>query len=111
MKLLFDHNLSPKLVRRLADLFPASEHVYHIQLEQAADRAVCEYAQQHGFVVVTRDADYELLSRRASSPSIVWIRGDNCSTAEIERIIRDHYEQITAFGQHETARLLILLQP
>jgi predicted nuclease of predicted toxin-antitoxin system len=27
MKLLFDQNLSPKLVRRLADLFPDSSHV------------------------------------------------------------------------------------
>jgi predicted nuclease of predicted toxin-antitoxin system len=27
MKLLFDQNLSPKLVNRLADLFPGSCHV------------------------------------------------------------------------------------
>jgi hypothetical protein len=27
LKLLFDQNLAPRLVARLADIFPASEHV------------------------------------------------------------------------------------
>ncbi len=33
MRLLFDHNLSPKLVRRLADLYPDSVHVSHLGLD------------------------------------------------------------------------------
>ncbi|MFB2971179.1 DUF5615 family PIN-like protein [Aerosakkonema sp. BLCC-F183] len=32
MKLLFDHNLSPRLVNRLADIFPDSNHVILKQL-------------------------------------------------------------------------------
>ncbi|MFB2882045.1 DUF5615 family PIN-like protein [Floridanema aerugineum] len=28
MKLLFDHNLSPRLINRLADLFPNSSHLF-----------------------------------------------------------------------------------
>ena len=32
MKLLFDQNLSPKLVNRLADLFPGSGHVQSVGL-------------------------------------------------------------------------------
>ena len=31
MKLLFDHNLSPKLIYRLAELFPNSNHVYQTE--------------------------------------------------------------------------------
>ena len=45
MKLLFDHNLSDKLVGRLADLFPDSQHVRSINLHEADDRKVWEYAQ------------------------------------------------------------------
>jgi predicted nuclease of predicted toxin-antitoxin system len=37
MKLLFDQNLSPKLVNRLADLFPNSRHV---QSESMAARTI-----------------------------------------------------------------------
>ncbi|MBI3980262.1 MAG: DUF5615 family PIN-like protein [Chloroflexi bacterium] len=37
MKLLVDQNLSPHLVRRLADLFPGSSHVSLVGLERASD--------------------------------------------------------------------------
>lgn len=36
MKLLFDHNLSPRLVNRLADLFPDSAHESMQGLDQAS---------------------------------------------------------------------------
>jgi predicted nuclease of predicted toxin-antitoxin system len=34
MKLLFDHNLSPRLVKLLADLYPDSQHVYYSGMDQ-----------------------------------------------------------------------------
>ncbi|TXL70998.1 hypothetical protein FHP25_32160 [Vineibacter terrae] len=37
MKLLFDHNLSPALPRRLAEVFPGSMHVAAIGLTHASD--------------------------------------------------------------------------
>ena len=40
MKLLFDHNLSYKLVGRLADLFPDAVHVRTINLHEADDHTV-----------------------------------------------------------------------
>lgn len=42
MKLLFDQNLSPRLVSRLADLYPDSQHVFFIGFDQADDRALWE---------------------------------------------------------------------
>ena len=42
MKLLFDENLSPKLVRRLADHFPESVHVRDAGLKAADDPPVWE---------------------------------------------------------------------
>lgn len=40
MKLLFDQNLSPKLVKRLADVFPSSSHVQSLGLDGASDDQV-----------------------------------------------------------------------
>lgn len=40
MRLLFDENLSPQLVRRLADVFPGSAHVRDCGLAGGADVAV-----------------------------------------------------------------------
>lgn len=46
MRLLFDHNLSHKLLRRLADLFPDSTQTRLIGLAEAPDSAVWDYAQK-----------------------------------------------------------------
>lgn len=71
MKLLFDHNLSPRLVDRLAKMYPNSQHLFLIGLDQADDLTVWEYARQNEFTVVTRDADFNELSKllRISSES------------------------------------------
>ena len=40
MKLLFDQNLSPRLIARLADLFPESVHVSDVELDRVGDLEV-----------------------------------------------------------------------
>ena len=42
MRLLFDQNLSHKLVKRLADVFPDSLHVRDIGMRSASDPVICE---------------------------------------------------------------------
>jgi len=59
LKLLFDANLSPKLVARLADLFPDSTHVFHTDLEWfTTDQVIWNYALANGYAIVTADADF-----------------------------------------------------
>nr|WP_068815060.1 DUF5615 family PIN-like protein [Phormidesmis priestleyi] len=62
MKLLFDQNLSPRLVNCLANLYPNSKHVYDVELDQSTDLILWAYAQQHDFIIVTRDADFNEVS-------------------------------------------------
>jgi len=45
MKLLFDHNLSPRLGRRLGDLYPDSSHVYLQDMDQSNDQDVWDFAR------------------------------------------------------------------
>ncbi len=95
MRLLFDHNLSPRLVAHLADIFPGSEHVHALGLHEASDRAVWQFAREQGYTIVSRDADFsELTVLEGFPPRVVWIRRGNCSTAEIEAVLRDHREAI-----------------
>ena len=59
MKLLFDANLSPKLVTRLAELFPGLAHVFDTGLGRLTpDTAIWDYAAQNGFTIVTADSDF-----------------------------------------------------
>ena len=54
MKLLYDHNLPPLLVSRLADLFPHSQHVFALGLDQVSDAEIRDYARQNDFCIVLK---------------------------------------------------------
>ena len=109
MKLLFDHNLSPRLVHLLRDLFPDSSHVYWLGLDQVDDREVREYALQNDFIIVTKDADYsELCWWLGFPPKVVWIRRGNCKTAAIEEILRDHCDEIRDMNEDQTTGIIML---
>lgn len=73
MKLLFDQNLSPRLVDLLSDLYPNSAHVSLVELDRALDVALWNYASENGYTIVTKDADFDELSQaRGYPPKIVW---------------------------------------
>ena len=56
MKLLFDANLSPKLVRRLADLFPGSVHLFDLPLPRdAQDHVIWAYAKHAGLDIAASE--------------------------------------------------------
>lgn len=95
MKLLFDQNLSPHLVKLLSDIFPNSNHVFPLGLDTFDDTDVWEYARQNAFTLVTKDADFGDLSiLRGFPPKVIWIRRGNCKTSDIEKILRDNFAAI-----------------
>lgn len=109
MKLLFDHNLSPKLARRLDDLYPGSTHTHTLHMGEEPDEEVWRYARQQGYTLVTKDADFADLSTRfGPPPKVVWVRLGNCTTQAVEEVLRQHRVALAAFGAEPTLGLLIL---
>ena len=109
MKLLFDHNLSPKLVGRLADLFPKSAHVFPLNLYNVPDKQVWDHARDNGFVMVSKDADFNELSLlHGYPPKLIWLRIGNCTTEEIEQLLRANFEAIEAMNANAQAGVLSL---
>ncbi len=109
IRLLFDQNLSPKLVSRLGDLFPNSDHLDLLGLGAADDVSVWEHAKDNDFVVVTKDSDFADLSVfRGFPPKVVWIRRGNCSTNDIEEILRKHCGEIEDLKTDEISGILTL---
>lgn len=95
MKLLFDHNLPPLLVSRLADLFPQSQHVFQLGLDQASDWEIRDFARRDGYFIVTKDADFsDLCVLHGFPPKIIWIRRGNCSARTLEEILRQHRDDV-----------------
>ena len=109
MKLLFDHNLSPRLVELLADIYPNSNHLYLMGLDQQSDHIVWEIAKTQGYIIVTKDADFnELLIIKGFPPKVIWIRAGNCSTKTIESLLRNNYEAILSFAQDQNTGIIAL---
>ena len=109
MKLLFDHNLSPRLVDLLSDLYPQSSHVATIGLETASDHDVWTYAREHGFNIVTKDSDFnDLTVLRGYPPKIFWLRMGNCTTRKVEQTLRAAHPVALEFLVAEDAGILEL---
>ena len=95
VKLLFDQNLSRKLVKRLADLFPNSSHVQFHDMPEADDAEIWEFAKTQDFCIVTQDTDFADRSRLyGAPPKVVWLRCGNTATPSIETLIRDSISPI-----------------
>jgi predicted nuclease of predicted toxin-antitoxin system len=109
LKLLFDANLSPKLPRRLAELFPDSTHVFDTGLAQlTSDEAIWAYARDNGFVIVTADADFLSLARdQGSPPHVVLLENCNYRTARVEELLRTHAVRIAELTNSWRAVLVI----
>jgi predicted nuclease of predicted toxin-antitoxin system len=106
MKLLFDQNLSFRLCQLLSELFPGSAHVRRIGLDQADDQAIWRFAATNGFILVSLDADFaEMAALRGSPPKVIWLRRGNPTTAEVEQMLRLHFEVIETFEGDDAACL------
>jgi predicted nuclease of predicted toxin-antitoxin system len=109
MKLLFDENLSPKLARRLADLFPDSAHVRDVGLKAADDPLVWDYARDGGLMIVSKDSDMHQRSFVfGHPPKVVWVRLGNCTTSDVESLLRRNFAAVRIFHEDPDASFLSL---
>jgi len=109
LKLLFDANLSPKLVGRLDELYPDSLHVFETGLARyTSDETIWEYARTNGFTIVTADADFlDLAYSRGVPPKVVRLENCNYRTARVEILLRRHAIWIAELEQSSRATLVI----
>ncbi len=90
VKLLLDEHLSPKLARRLQDLFPGTSQVDLLHLKGCGDLDLYRYAGEHDYVMVSKDDDFhDLALANARPPKVVILRVGNVTTSEVESILRE----------------------
>jgi predicted nuclease of predicted toxin-antitoxin system len=109
VKLLFDENLSFRLIAALEDLWPGSTHVDTVGLQGASDEAIWQFAQEQAFVLVSKDDDFRNLALvRGAPPKVVWLDVGNASTSEITKILRRSALELKAFELDPREALLHL---
>ena len=109
MRLLFDQNLSPRLVSILSDAYPDCSHVQNLGMDRSKDTEVWNYAAEHGYTIVSKDADFHQRSLLLGAPpKVIWIRQGNCSVAETADLLRERFIAVERFHAREDAAFLAL---
>lgn len=100
MKLLFDQNISHRIIKLLADEFSGCSQIRQLQLENKTDKEIWTFAGQNNFTVVTFDADFYEFSNLYGHPPKIWLRfGNNISSGiadvliEKKQLINDFIKQ------------------
>ena len=108
MRLLFDANISRRIVALLNDLFPGSTQVMILGLSgETPDREIWTIARNGGFVIVTADGDFLRLAERDDEavPKVVWLERMNYSTEVAAALIR---RNAIAIGEFEKSDKRVL---
>ncbi len=109
MRLLFDQNLSHRLVTLLAAEFPGSQHVRNTGMAAGADPVVWGYAAKEGLVIVSKDSDFQQRAvLRGHPPKVVWVRLGNCSTTDVADLLRIRLADLLAFEADPVVSFLAL---
>ena len=109
MRLLFDENLSPRLVQRLEVVYPDSQHVDLVGLKGQPDLELWEYAARTGLALVSKDNDFRQLSFvRGHPPKIVWLSVGNAGTDAIANLLTEQHRRVEAFNSNPEESLLVL---
>jgi predicted nuclease of predicted toxin-antitoxin system len=112
VKLLFDENLSPRLVLSLSDIYPGSAHLRDCGLRGASDLEVWQYARENGFAIVSKDSDFSQRSfLLGSPPKVIWLRIGNCTTTRVDFVLRNAAERIHTFMTSGEESCLVLTYP
>lgn len=111
MRILLDQNLSPKLIRKLADILPGLESVYDHDLIGASDPVVFDWARKLKFsALVSTDRDFvHLVERVGPPPKVIRIERCDFSSGVIERLIGREAMRIHAFLESPRAVLILKL--
>lgn len=98
MKLLFDQNISFRILKKIEKYFPESRQVKELGLQNFSDRQIWTYAKENNFALVTHDSDFfDLANLFGHPPKIIWLRTGNRNTNELAELINYKSEIILDF--------------
>jgi predicted nuclease of predicted toxin-antitoxin system len=88
VKLLFDQNISFRIISKIIVDFPDAKQVRHLGIENYSDTEIWKYAKENDFTIITFDADfYDLSNLKGHPPKIIWLRFGNTKTDFLAGII------------------------
>jgi len=89
MKLLFDQNISYRLIDKINDIFPEGIQVKKLNLENVSDKEIWRFAKENNYTIVTFESEFfDLAMIFGHPPKIIWLRTGNTTTNNLEKLLR-----------------------
>lgn len=115
MKLLFDQNISPRILKILPETLYRATHVNFNKLQDKNDLEIFNFAKSSGFCMVTQDSDFnDLLRLKGFPPKAIWFRLGNVKTEIIANLLVQRHQEIKVFyeskenGLFEVTKLRVI---
>jgi predicted nuclease of predicted toxin-antitoxin system len=98
VRLLFDQNISFRIISKIGINFPEAKQVKQLGIENYSDVEIWKFAKEKGYTIVTFDSDfYDLSNFKGFPPKIIWLRFGNTKTDFIANIINSRHSIIKNF--------------
>ena len=108
MKLLFDANISFRIVKKLKNDFPNCLHISKSGLNSPiSDRTIWNFAKMTDFIIVTHDEDfYELSNLYGTPPKVIGLRFGTLPTNIVVQKLLTYKTDIENLSLDDTFDLL-----
>lgn len=111
MKLLFDQNISPRILKKLPNELSEFQQVRFVGLEDTSDAQIFEFAKSNDFAIVTFDSDFvDLNAIRGTPPKIIYLNTGNLTTQSVSDLIMNHLLIIQHYLNSDTDDILELIK-
>lgn len=98
MKLLFDENISYRIIKKIETHFPESKHISNFSKQVLKDFQIYQIALEQNYSIVSFDEDFfELQLLKGYPPKLIWLRFGNSSTQQIVDCLISKKDQISEF--------------
>lgn len=98
MKLLFDQNISFRILSKISNFFPEAKQVRGLGIENFSDFEIWKFAKENNYTIVTFDADfYDLANLKGHPPKIIWLRFGNTKTDFLAEVLNSRNSIIKDF--------------
>jgi predicted nuclease of predicted toxin-antitoxin system len=98
MKLIFDENISYRIIKKIQVIYPNAIHVSSLGFSHTDDTQIWAYAKVNQYHIVSQDADfYEISLVKGFPPKLIWIKTGNVSTQFIADLFIKSYSEIENF--------------
>ena len=110
MKLLFDQNISHRLISKITPLYFQASQTKELGLTDFSDKKIWDFAKSKGYTIVTFDSDFfDLSTVYGFPPKVIWLRTGNMTTNYLAEFLLQRKSRIFDFIENDNSGCLQLI--